>query len=175
MPGASEADVAEADGAPGEDGRKARYGQEPVEDRVLLLEVGEVGQQAESASHHDGNKGPSPLVDVAENLRGLAEIGEGGEGSRGTEDGRVADGQDGDEDDGVHHRGEDVDAGRLDGNDEGRGVGVRVAGAHQVWVIVRHEQANQRQGDNVEEADAPKHLLDGCRERLSRVCRFGRR
>lgn len=41
-PRAPEADVAEADGAPGENTREARQGEKPVEDAVLAARVSEV-------------------------------------------------------------------------------------------------------------------------------------
>lgn len=142
VPGASEADVAGADGGPGEDGGEARDGEEPVQDGVFLFEIGQVGEEAECCGDEDGDEGASSLVDVAEDLGGLAKVGEGGESSRGTEDGGVSDGQDGDEDDGVHHRGEDIDAGSLDGNDKGRRSRICVVFANQHRVGVWHKQPN---------------------------------
>lgn len=101
-PGAAEADVAEANGRPCEDGGEAGDGEQPVEHARLLPEVGQEGKEAEEGGDEDGDEGPAASVDVAEDSGGLLEVGEGSEGSRGAKDGRVADGQDGDEDDGVH-------------------------------------------------------------------------
>jgi hypothetical protein len=41
-------------------------------------------------------------------------------------------------------------------------------------VVVRDQQADEGQGDDVEEGDAPKDLLDGGGEGLARVLRLGR-
>lgn len=101
-PGAAEADVAEANGRPREDGGEAGDGEQPVEHARLLPEVGQEGKEAEEGGDEDGDEGPAASVDVAEDSGGLLEVGEGSEGSRGAKDGRVADRQDSDEDDGVH-------------------------------------------------------------------------
>ncbi|KFX96133.1 hypothetical protein O988_05469 [Pseudogymnoascus sp. VKM F-3808] len=81
VPGAAEADVREADGGPCENGAESREGEHPVEDGVLLVAVGGVGDEAESGGEGDGDDGTALAVDVAEDLGGLALVGEGGEGA----------------------------------------------------------------------------------------------
>ncbi|KFY33111.1 hypothetical protein V495_08423, partial [Pseudogymnoascus sp. VKM F-4514 (FW-929)] len=78
---AAEADVREADGGPCEDGAESREGEHPVEDGVLLIAVGGVGDEAESGGEGDGDDGTAFAVDVAEDLGGLALVGEGREGA----------------------------------------------------------------------------------------------
>lgn len=73
--------MADADGCPCEDGGEAGYGEEPVENGVLLLEVGEEGEEAEESGDDDGDEGAAAFVDVAENSGRLLEVCEGGEGS----------------------------------------------------------------------------------------------
>lgn len=53
LPGGAEADVGEADGAPGEEGRETRQGEEPVKDgRAVGVEV-DVGEGAEGEEQGD--------------------------------------------------------------------------------------------------------------------------
>lgn len=67
----------------------------------------------------------------------MAEVGEGCQRSGGSKHGRVADGQDGDEDDGVHDGWEDLDTGFFDGNDKGGGLGVgSVFAINEAGVVV---------------------------------------
>ena len=53
LPGCAEADVREADGAPGEDSREAGEGEEPVEGCLLGGGRGEEGEEAHGGSEHD--------------------------------------------------------------------------------------------------------------------------
>lgn len=80
-PRAAEADVAEADGGPCEDGGEAGNGEEPVQHGALLFEIGEEGEEADECGDEDGYEGSATFVDVAEDLGRLSEVGEGGEGS----------------------------------------------------------------------------------------------
>ena len=62
----------------------------------------------------------------------------------------------------------------MDGDDEGRGAGVgRSGAAEEMGVVVGDQETNEDQGDDVEETDSPEYLLDGCRERTTRVGGLG--
>ena len=165
--------MGEADGAPGEDGRQTAEGEHPGEGVVLLGGSGEVGEEAEGGGEEDGDEGTAALVDVGEDPRRLVLLGEGGEGAGGAVDGGVADREDGDHDDDVHDRVEALDPGVGDGDDEGGGVGVGGVGPDEPWVCVGHEQADEDEGDDVEQADAPEDLLDGCGQGFARVGGLG--
>ena len=80
-PGLAEADVREADGAPGEDAGEAGEGEEPVEGGLLGGGGGEEGEEAHGGGEHDAEEGAALAVDVGEEARGLALFGEGGEGA----------------------------------------------------------------------------------------------
>lgn len=103
----------------------------------------------------------------------MALLGKGGEGAAAGVDGGVADGEDGDEDDGVHDAGEAGDGCVADGDHEGRGVGVGAAGSEEARVIVGNEETGDRERDHVEEQDAPEDLLDGFGELDARVSGLG--
>lgn len=64
-PGAAEANVAEADGCPGEDCGEAGYGEQPLQDDALLFEVGEEGEDAQQRGDEDGYEGSAASVHVA--------------------------------------------------------------------------------------------------------------
>lgn len=160
--------MAEADAAPGEERGEPANGDEPVKDFALLLEVDEVGEEADGEGDEHGDEGPPLAVNVGENLGGVGLLCEGGEGTRRAEHGRVADGDDGEENDGVHDTGEDCGAHALNGNDKRTGRGVNGAlGAEQAWVVVGNEERDKEQRDNVEDGNAPEHLSDGSWDRFA--------
>lgn len=96
------------------------------------------------------------------------------ESSRRSKDGGVTDTDDGNQDNGVHDTGENRLAGALNGENEGTGGGIGgVLSTHQTFLVGRHEHADEHQGEDVEDGDSPKDLLDGAGERLSRVGGLG--
>lgn len=163
----------QADAAPGEDGAEGRDGEEPVEQLLLYIRVGHKGQQADRHAEKNGHKGAAAAVDVGQDARGLALVGEGGQGATGAEDGAVADAEHRDEDNAVHDGRKNLDAGALDSDDKGGRSGVGDVSGQQAFRVVRNQEADDGQGHDVEERDAPKDLLDGRRERFSRVGRLG--
>ena len=176
LPGTSEADVAHANGGPGEDGRQAGNGKQPVENNTLLGEIGKEGEQTDREGDEDGDERTTATIDVGEDLGGLVEVGKGGECTGGTEDGGVADGEDSKENNRVHYGGENSYAGVFNGNHKGRrfGIGLEVS-VEQAWVVERDEQTNKCKGHDVEERDAPKDLLDRSWEGFAWVGSFGSR
>ncbi len=92
----------------------------------------------------------------------------------GAEDGAVADGHDGEENDGVHDARQHLDARTLDGDDERRSRGIGDAlGPEQAGFVVRHEKTDEGEGHDIEYRDAPENLLDGRRQRLAWIGRLG--
>ena len=165
----------QTDGAPCEDGAETTEGQHPSESLSLFARSGEESQEAEGGGEKDGDERSAATVDVGEDTRGHALFGQSGERAGRAEDGGIADGEDGNHDDDVHDRVETGDTGVGDCDDERRGFGVGGGGAvNEAFFRVWDEQANERQGDDVEESDTPEDLLDGCWEGLARVGCFGR-
>ena len=100
----------------------------------------------------------------------MALLCKGSEGTGRTVNGGVTDGQNGNHDNDVHDRGQTLDAGVLNGNDEGRCVGIsRRATGDETLGVVGNEEANQGKGYHVEEGNTPEHLLDSTGERLAGV------
>lgn len=174
LPRATEPDMAEADGAPGEDGGETGESHHPGEGFALLGRGGEVAKETEEGGDGDADDRAAAAVNVGEDLGGLALLGEGGEGAGRAVDGGVADGEDSNHDDYVHDVGEDADTGVLNGNDEGRGLGIRRrASVEKSALVVRDKETDESKRDNVEEGDTPEDLLDSSGERLARVGSFG--
>lgn len=169
-PRLAEADVAEADAAPGEERGEAGQRQQPVEDGGAIGVEVDVGEQTKDEDDGDAGEGPPRAVDVGEDLGGVALLGEGGEGAAAAVDARDADGDDGDEDDDVHEGVEAAEPGVLADEDEGACVDVAVGvGAEEVLVVRGDEQADEEEAEDVEEGDAPEDLLDGAGEGLDGV------
>lgn len=63
----------------------------------------------------------------------------------------------------VHDRVKTENVGILDRDDEWRcsSIGIRVS-RRELAVIIQNQEADQSQGDNVEESDTSKYLSDGC-------------
>ncbi len=100
-------------------------------------------------------------------------FGEGCQSAGRSVHGGVTDRQHGDHDDNIHDTVETADTCVVDGDDEGRGFGVRRSGAvQQTRFRVWNEESDDGQGDDVEERDTPEHLLDGGRQGLARIGRL---
>lgn len=166
-PRGAEADVGQADGAPSEKGGETRQGEQPVKDgRALSVEVN-IRQRGEGTDGEDRDERAAGAVNVGEDPGGVALLGERGERAGAAVDGRHTDGQDRDQDDDVHERVVAVEVGVLAHKHERRGgdIGIRVTGAQKARVVVRDQEADEEQTQDVEEGDTPEDLLDGTRER----------
>lgn len=173
LPGATETDVGEADGTPGEDGRETGQGHHPVEGLLLLIGGGEVSEKTEGGGEENGEQGTALTIDVGEELRGLVLLGQSGEGSGRTIDGRVANGQHRNHDDNIHNRGKTGNTSVLDSNDEGGSTGIGVGrSVQQAGFVIRDQEADDGQGDDIEEADTPEDLFHGRGEGLAGVGSF---
>jgi hypothetical protein len=108
---------------------------------------------------------------------------------------RNADGENGNQNDDIHEAVKPLQAGVFTNQDKRRGIDIDVrAGAEQVIVIVRNQQAHKEEAEDVEsgrpsqqtresrprrirnlQSDSPEHLLDGARQRLDGVMGLGSR
>lgn len=176
LPGRSEADVGQADGAPGEESGKTGKSEEPVEDDNTAGAVRHVGEAAESNDDDGREQGATGAINVGEDLRSVTLLSESGESAGTTVDTAVTDGNDGDDDDDVDEVVEANQASILGGDDERRSSGVDDGvGAKESLVVVTDKEANEEEGENVEEGDTPENLLDGTRELLGGVRALGGR
>ena len=87
FPGGAEADVREADGAPGEDRAQAGEGEHPGEGNALDRGGGKVSEKAEGGGEEDGDDGAAFPINVGEDLGGLALFCKSSQCARGTIDG----------------------------------------------------------------------------------------
>lgn len=148
-PRLAKADLREADTSPREDATEAGKVDKPVEDDVGGDAGAHVRKQADEERDADGGERAALPVDVAQEPGGLLLLGHGGEDARAGEEGRVGDGEDGDEDHGVHDGVEAGDARVLDRDDEGGGGWV-VFAAEEARVVVGDEEADNEDGYDVE-------------------------
>lgn len=175
LPGAAEPNVSEADGAPGEDGRETGDSHHPCEGDSLLVRGSQEAKQTDDGGDKNRPERTTLAVDVGEEARSLALLGESSKGTRRTVDGGVTDGEHRNHDDDVHDGGQTLDSGVLNGNDEGRCVGIgRRATGDETLGVVGDEEANQSKGDHVKDGNTPEHLLDGTGERLAGIGSLGR-
>lgn len=173
LPRGAEADVRIADGAPGEESGQTGKLQEPEEHGLTGGSQGDVRQRGARDDGNSGPEGTTGAVDVGEDLRCVPLLGEGAQGARATVDARQADRDDGEQDDDVDEVGEARDAGVLGDHDERRGLDIDEATADEARVGVGDQEPDKGQGQNVEERNAPEHLLDGAGKRLLRRFRLG--
>lgn len=170
LPARAEANVGQTNAAPGDDGGETGERQHPIEGFGLLGRACEEGQQAQNTGHTNRGNRSTFAIDIAEDLGCLILIGQGGEGARRAIDGGIPYGEHRNHDDHVEYGWQSRDASVDDGNDKGRGFRI-VAGAsiHQTRVIIRDQNAHNREGNNVEKGDSPEDLLNSRRERFPRV------
>jgi hypothetical protein len=174
LPGVPEADVREADAAPGEEGGKTGEGLQPVERDGAAGGQGHESQGRPGDDEQGGEQRTAGAVNVAEELGGVALLGKRAECAGATVDTGETDGDDGKHDDDVGEVGEADDTGSLGDNDEGRGCHIDVAAvSEKSGVVVVDEETDEGEGQDVEEGDAPEDLLDRRGERLARVLGFG--
>ena len=175
LPATAETNMREADGAPGEDGRKTRDGHHPAKSNGLLVRSSQEAEETQSRGHKDGPEGTTLAINVGQETGCLALLGESGQGTGRSVDGGVTDGQDSNHDHYVHDGGQALDTGVLDGDDKGRCLGVGGGATRQESLfVVGNQETDDGKRDDVEESDPPEHLLDSTGERLARVSSLGR-
>ena len=133
-PGLSEANMSQADGAPGKERSKTRKRKKPVEDCLTSGSQVHVTQKTESQDGDGGKQRATGTVNVGEDLRCVPLLRERSESARPTVDARVTNGDDGNQDDNVHEVVETNQIGVEGSNNEWRGR--RTATTDQTWLIV---------------------------------------
>lgn len=180
LPCAAEADVRRADAAPREDGREAREREHPVERLLLFVSGGEEGKEAQHRGNDDCVQRPAFAVDVCKESWSLPLLRQCRQRTRTAIDGRVANTENRDHDNDVHHRGEGLDAGIFDRDHERRGSGSSLSvcdmwrkraygnrlcicfalAVQQSWIVICNKCAHEEQTHDVEEGDSPEDLED---------------
>lgn len=193
-PGLAEADVGEADGAPGEQSGQRRQREEPVEHNLALRVKVDVGQQTKDENDAHRVEGTAGAVDVGEDLGGVALLRKGSEGTGATVDSRHSDGKNRHENGNVHEVIESLEAGVLADEDKGRGVHIVGRGSEKVGVTSVDEETDEEETEDVKAAwvvslmfvtgdggcfkgrysqcDTPEDLLDSTRHLLDGVARL---
>jgi hypothetical protein len=174
LPGVPEADVGEADAAPGEEGGETGERLQPVESDGA---AGGQGHESQGGPGDDEQSGPertAGAVNVAEESGGVTLLGKRAECAGATVDTGETDGDDGKHDDDVGEVGEADDTGSLGDDDEGRGGHIDVAAvSEESGVVVVDEETDEGERQDIEKGDTPEDLLDRRGERLAGVLGFG--
>jgi hypothetical protein len=118
-PSLAEANVGQADGAPGEESSKTRQSDEPVEDGLTGRGQVHVGKRTPHKNESNGVQRASSTVDVGEALGSVTLVCEGSKGTGTTVYTRDTDGDDGDENYNVHETVESNQSSVPASNDEG--------------------------------------------------------
>ena len=177
------------DCAPDEEVRYTGQREQPSEE--LATGIWRLIDEREEAERHLNDDAPewaTRLVNVREEFRCHASRCESLHGTRAAEAAGVGDGKDGNGDDTVEEGGKDLDIGLRDGQNESRGLGVGAGGMEKAgcdnskleWqqvfagrmltVGVWDQKAHDKQRNDVEQENAPQHLLCGTRNALDGVC-----
>lgn len=162
----------EADAAPGEKIRQPGDGEQPGEDSASVLSFVDVSQAAKEEGDDEDDVGTAFGVDTCAYRGTHATCTESLDGSCGGEGAGVGDGEDREGDDRVEDRGEGLDAGKLERQDEWRVAGVSAGGLGEVVVVRGDDEAEEEERDHVEEGDTPEDLLGGLGDRLAWVGGF---
>lgn len=162
--------MAQADRSPGEQSSETRERKQPVEHRRAGSSQVDIGKGTESDDRKDGEQRAVGTINVGENLGSISLLSKSSEGTRTAVDAGHTEGKDGDENDDVHERVETLQVGVLADQHEGRSVDVNEGvGAQKVVVVVRDQETDEEETEDVKEGDTPEHLLDGARKRLDGV------
>jgi hypothetical protein len=122
----------------------------------------------------DGRERTAGLVNVGEDLGGVALLSKGSQGAGSTVDAGDTNGDNRNADDEVHEVVESDETSIFTSQDEGRDtISVRVGGVEQAGVLGADEHADERETKDVEEGDTPEDLLDSAGKSCSRVLGLG--
>lgn len=164
--------MGEADHTPAEEGEQGSQVREPAEDVGTALAHIQVREATAQDEGRDQTvPGAAGLVGLEELLGRHAEGGQPHGSARAAVARDGARGHDRDQDDGVHHVGEGLDAAVAVGDDEGRGVGARAA--EEVRVVRADVDGDHEGADEVEEREAQPDGPDGAGHRLLGVGGLG--
>lgn len=169
--GAHKVDVGDEQGDPGEETEDGDQIHKVFEDGLGVAGDVHVGKAGEAGGDDEGVDGDAAAVGAGEDGGGFALAREPVDGTSGDVEVRVGGGEDEEEDAAVEDVGEDLDAGQLDGDDEGRGsCGAGFPGREdQALGVVGDQGADEQNADHVEEEDPVEGEFDGARDRLARV------
>lgn len=162
-----------ANGAPDEEEGQTGERKQPVEDGHALGGQADVGKETKAELKSNAVERSAGLVHVGEETGSHLTGSHGLDGAGRSEGARVGDTDNRDGDDGVEDGGQDLDAGILDGQDEGRSLGVGTVGVEKAVVVGGQDETEDEQVDDVEEEDTEENLLGGTGDGLAGVLRLG--
>ncbi|KFY93054.1 hypothetical protein V498_04587 [Pseudogymnoascus sp. VKM F-4517 (FW-2822)] len=166
-----ETDVRRSDAGPRDETRDGADVEEPLEHGRRAGGEVEEGEEAEERGEDDGVVRDTAGRGAREEPRSRAVVCEPNENTGAGVDVGICGGENDEEEDGVDEAWEDLDAGQVGRNDEGRRGRVRGV-RHEALVGVGNQQADEEDGEYEEEEDTPEGLADRGWYVLARVLRL---
>jgi hypothetical protein len=167
--------VGDEDGNPGKQTEDRDQVDEVSEDNLCGAGNVHESQAAESGREEERGNGHTTLVGLGEELGSVALNSLTVKRTAGNVEIGVGGGEDEDQDAGVENAREFLDAGFVNGNNEGRSGGgalvtvLRVYSLVQLSAVVRHAHSKEENREDVEHNDTPESELDGARDITARV------
>lgn len=169
LPRTTVTDVGQVNGSPGEEGGECGQRQQPVKSDATLWCQGDVREKSEDQRKSQGNVWATVLVNFGEDLWCHAVESQSLDGTGGTVGTGVGDRDDGKSDNSVEDVWHDLNVCEGAGADHWGVLGVGSGCALEGWIIRWDDEAEDEEGDDVEDGDTPEHLLGGRWKGLSRV------
>lgn len=165
---AHKGNVADQDTGPGDETSDGDNVEEPVESLLTVGAEVHVGEQTHGGGDGSGPVWHSALAGGFEECGGALLLGKTNENSASGVDIGAGCRKHDSEENGVENVGESGDTGELEGNDHGRGAGVGVTDLKGL-VVVRDQDADEEDGEDEKDEDAPEGLANGFGHSYTRV------
>lgn len=174
LPGSSEANMRQADGAPCEKSGKRRKRKKPVEHFVTAVVHAHKGEKSADEVKNDRGEGAARTINVGEDLGCVTLLSQGSKGAGSSVHRGNTNGEHRDEDDKVHEVVKRLKGGILGSQHERRRIRARVSLLGQkVLIIGADEETNEEQAEDIEQSDTPEDLLDSAGQSLDGVAGLG--
>jgi hypothetical protein len=169
LPCIPETNVGEADATPGEERSKTGKRLEPVEGNGSTSIQGHEGKWRPCEDEDGGPQRSASPVNVREEARSVTLLSKRTQCTRATIDTREADGDHRQHNDDVGEVGESDNASPISNDDEWRGFHIDHTTAQKLRVSVLDKETDKSERQDVEERNAPEHLLNRRGQRPCRV------
>lgn len=170
-PRTAETNVAEHDGTPGEESGETGKGEEPCKDFVGCGGQVDIGEGSKGQNEDNGPEWTTGFVNVRKHFGCVSGFGEGGECAGATVDAGETDTEDGDANGHVDEVVDTLDMCTVEDADEWRRSGGSTS-KEKEFVVVRQEETDHEEGEDVDDGDTPKGVLDRTGHRLAWVGRL---
>jgi len=159
-PRPAEANVAQHDRSPSEEGRKSGEGEEPGKDGARVLSQVDVGERTECKDEDDGEEGAARFVNICEEPWGVACFGECGKRTRPTVDAGETNGEDRDANGDIDQVVDTPNFSPVEHANKG-GCGGRATSEQEELVVVGEKKTNHQERKDIDDRDTPESIFNG--------------